>query len=82
MTLGGIDPEKLKKVQDVTSKLNGIITVNFTEDTLMLALKGVKDEDRKVVHLLLDQMANMLAQQMHAFFAITGEIEEVGEKVE
>lgn len=78
----GIDPKKLAEVQAVSKDIKGKIVVDFEENKIALHLLADTPEAQAMVHPLLNQFANALAQQLSAFFAIAGEIEQVGEPAE
>lgn len=74
----GIDPRQLAAIQGVSKHIRGIITVNYKAKEVELLLKTDDAEAAKLISSLLSQFANALAQQLSSFFAITGEIVEVG----
>ncbi len=78
----GIDPRKIAAVQEVSKFIKGVITVNYEANTFKLKLSTMNPESAKIIDSLLDQFSGALAQQLSAFFAIDGEIVEVGKPSE
>ncbi len=74
----GVDPQKLVAMQKVSKFIKAKITVNYVEKTVKMSFSSENPEAAKLIASLLDQFSGGLAQQLSAFFAIEGEITEVG----
>ena len=74
------DPKQLAALQQVTKNIRGEIICNYKENTLTIRLGTQEQTVVPVVHDLLEQLTQQLATQLQAFFAISGEITQVGEK--
>lgn len=71
------DPQKMAQVQQVTSKIDATIEVDYAKNSLALSMKSRDEEASNAIGGLLDQLATGLATQLQAFFAIKGEIIEI-----
>lgn len=76
--LGGIDPQKLAQVQAVSKDIKAVIRVDYGEDVVRLSFSSETPEGQDLIPHLLEQFSTALAQQLSSFFAIQGEIVEVG----
>lgn len=80
MGLGGIDPQKLAEVQQVSKDVKAVIRVDYKEQTVQLFFSADTADAQVLVPQLLEQFSGALAQQLSSFFAIQGEIIEVGKE--
>ena len=78
----GIDPTKLAAIQEVSKFIKAVIKVDYKARSVELTLSATDPEAAKLIDSLVDQLSSALAQQLSAFFAIDGEIVEVGEPSE
>lgn len=76
----GINPEQLKKVQAVSQHISAVITANYNEQTVNLKLSADSPEAQGLVDNLIQQFADALAMQLSSFFAIKGELIDIGKK--
>lgn len=76
----GIDPKKLAAVQEISKHINASIELNFKTEQVILSLVSDVPEAKAAIPDLLEQFTNGLATQLSSFFAIKGEIEQVGAK--
>jgi len=74
------DPQKLAAVQEVTRNIRGQIVMDFKANSLTMILNTQDPAGTYVVHDLIEQLTHQLATQLKTFFAINGEITQVGEK--
>ncbi len=74
----GVDPRKLAAMQKVSKFIKAEIKVDYVEKRVELAFSSKDPEAVKLLDSLLEQFSGGLAQQLSAFFAIEGEITEVG----
>ena len=76
----GIDPQKLAQVQQTSRYIKGHIVINYTEGSVTIKMSSDNPQAKQMISTLLDQFAEGLAAQLQTFFAIEGEIEEIGKK--
>lgn len=74
MMMPGIDPQRMAKVQAVSSRISGEITVSHSEGVVNLKLSSDDIEAQALIPNLVEQFSQALAQQLSAIFAIKGEI--------
>ena len=74
----GVDPKKLAAMQKVSKFIKAAIKIDYIENKVELAFSSENPEASKLIASLLDQFSGGLAQQLSAFFAIEGELTEVG----
>jgi len=74
----GVKPEQIAKVQAVSKYIKGSIRINYPENTIQLTLTSDMEEAKKLIPNMMNQFAENLATQLSSFFAIEGEIVEVG----
>ena len=79
---GMIDPALLKKAQTIGQHISGKIVVNYDDNTVTLDLAATTPESRAMLPTFIDKLAESMASQLGSFFAIKGEIVEVGTKDE
>ncbi len=77
MTMG-VDPQKLMQVQGTTRFIKAEIRVDISSSRISLTMESENEEARAVIPKLLNQMATALATQLSTYFAIQGEIIDVG----
>ena len=78
----GVRPDQIAKVQEVSKHIKGEIKVIYKENTVYLKLSSDVDEAKKLIPGMMSQFAENLATQLSSFFAIEGEIIEVGKSEE
>jgi len=78
----GLDPAKMAAMQEISQYINGVIKINRSEKSVTLTLSSSNEEAKKILPDLVDQLGAALAQQLQAFFAIKGEIVDVGKPEE
>lgn len=71
------DPQTMAQVQAVTNKITATIEIDYTKGSVTLALESKDLQAQASIANLLGQLANGLATQLQAFFAIQGEIVEI-----
>lgn len=76
----GIDPKQMAAMQEVSKFIKGVIRVNYNDNTMQVAFSSEVLNARALIPNLLDQFSTALAQQLSSFFAIEGQIIEVGKK--
>lgn len=74
----GVKPEQIAKVQAVSKFIKGSIRVDYRENTIQLTLSSDMENAKKLIPGMMNQFAENLAVQLSSFFAIQGEIVEVG----
>jgi len=78
----GVKPEQIAKVQAVSKLIKGLIRINYPENTVQLILSSDMEDAKKLIPGMMSQFAENLAVQLSSFFAIQGEIVEVGKSEE
>jgi len=76
----GIDPQKLAEVQQFSQYIKAEIVINYNDSTVTIKMSSDNLQAAQMVPGLLSQFAEGLAAQLQSFFAIKGEIIEVGKK--
>ena len=76
--LGGMDPKKMAKVKQTSSKINAEVRILHKEHEIHLKLVPTNPESLNFVKTFLPQFAETMANQLSAFFSIRGEIIDVG----
>ena len=76
--VSNIDPEKMKEVQQTSSRINAEIRIMHEDHEIRLKMTPTTPEALKFVKTFLSQFAQTMASQLSAFFAIKGEIIDVG----
>lgn len=74
----GIDPQRMKEVQQTSGKINAEIRILHKEHEIHLKLTPTTPESLAFVKRFLPQFAETVANQLSAFFSIKGEIVDVG----
>ena len=77
-----VRPDQIAKVQEVSKHIKGEIRVVYKENTVYLKLSSDVVEAKKLIPGMMSQFAENLATQLSSFFAIEGEIIEVGKSEE
>ena len=78
--LENVDKEKMAEVQQTSSKINAEIRIMHEEHEIRLRLVPATPDSLSFVKTFLPQFAQTMASQLSAFFAIRGEIINVGKK--
>jgi len=76
----GVDPKQMAAMQEVSKFIRGVVRVDYTNNTLVVAFSSDMPNAAALIPNLLDQFSTALTQQLSSFFAIQGEIIEVGKK--
>jgi len=76
----GVDPQKLAQVQQVSQYIKGEIVIDYNDGTVTIKMLSDNQQAVQMIPGLLGQFAEGLAVQLQSFFAIKGEIIEVGKK--
>lgn len=76
----GVDPQKLAQVQQVSQYIKGEIVIDYNESIVTIKMLSDNQQAVQIIPGLLSQFAEGLAVQLQSFFAIKGEIIEVGKK--
>jgi len=71
----GVDPKKLKEMQSVTQMIDAKIVVNMNKGHLVVDLTSGTPAAAQLIPEMTKNLATQFANQLQAFFAITGEIE-------
>jgi len=74
----GVDPKKLLAVQESTKHMTSVITADYRESTVTISFTSVVPAAREAIPELLESFSKGLAQQLATYFAINGELIEVG----
>ena len=74
----GMDPEKMKQVQQVSSQINAEMRIVYKENEMKLKLTPTTPESAAFVQKFLPSFAETITNQLEAFFNIKGEIIDVG----
>ena len=78
--VSGLDPEKVKRVQQITKNILGEIRVDHDKKVITLAFHTTDESASKFLGRLLPQFSETLAAQLSAFFGIRGEIVDIRKK--
>jgi len=73
----GVSPEQQAAMQKVSKFIEGEIRIDYAACTVAVKLSSSNPEAVAILPDLVGQLGTALAQQLAAFFAITGEIVEV-----
>lgn len=76
----GVDPQKLAQVQQFSQYIKAEIVINYNVGTVTIKMFSDNQQSVQMIPGLLSQLAEGLAVQLQSFFAIQGEIIEVGKK--
>ena len=76
--MGSLDPAKVKKVQEITEKVKGEITIDYNKSTINVKFISDNETSGAFVKTLLPQFSETLANQLFSFFKIKGEMIEIG----
>ncbi len=76
----GLDPKQMAAMQEVSKFIKGVIRVNYNDNTMQIAFTSDMPNAAALIPNLLDQFSTALATQLSSFFAIKGEIIEIGKK--
>ncbi len=68
-------------MQEVSKFIKGVIRVDYNNNTMQITFSSDMPNAQALIPNLLDQFSTALATQLSSFFAIKGEIIEVGKKV-
>lgn len=74
----GVDPHKMAEIQSVSRHIKGAIRVDYKTNQVIISLSSSEPAAAAMIPSLLDNFSGALAQQLSSFFAIEGEITEVG----
>ncbi len=74
----GVDPAQLAAVQKVSKYIKGKIRIDYNEKSVSVSLSSDVQEAIDLLPELVGQLGTALATQLSSFFAIKGEIVEVG----
>ncbi len=69
----GVDPEQIKKVQEVTRNIKSEVRVDKKEGKITLSLSTDNPDAAEAIPKMLEQFASGLCQQMYILFAISSE---------
>lgn len=78
---GMVDPQKLAEAQTLGQHVKAEIRVNYKDNIVQIAFTPDAPGMEEFVRSLLEQFPGALAAQLSSFFAIQGEIVEVGKEV-
>lgn len=73
----GVTPQQQAEMQKVSQHIKGEIRIDYTACTVNVKLTSNNADAVAIIPILVEQLGQALAQQLSAFFAITGEIVEV-----
>lgn len=73
----GIDPQKMAQMQEVSRNISSVIRIDHAANTITVKMSSNEPQAIALIPSLIEQFARALAQQLSAFFAITGEIIDV-----
>ncbi len=76
----GLDPKQMAAMQEVSKFIKGVIRVDYNDNTMQVAFSSEMPNAAALIPNLLDQFSTALATQLSSFFAIKGEIIEIGKK--
>ena len=76
----GLDPQKMAEVKQTSSRINAEVRILYEEHEIHLKLTPTTPESMNFVKTFLPQFAQVMANQLGAFFGIQGEIIDVGKK--
>ena len=76
----GLDPKQMAAMQEVSKFISGVIRVNYNDNTMQIEFSSDLQNAQALIPNLLDQFSTALATQLSSFFAIKGEIIEIGKK--
>lgn len=76
----GVSPEQQAAMQKVSQHIKGEIRIDYAGCTVNLKLSSNNPEAVAIIPDLVGQLGQALAQQLAAFFAITGEIVELNKE--
>ena len=76
----GIDPKQMAAMQEVSKFIKGVIRVDYNDNTMQVAFSSDMQNAAALIPNLLEQFSTALATQLSSFFAIKGEIIEIGKK--
>jgi len=76
----GLDPKQMAAMQEVSKFIKGVIRVDYNDNTMQVAFSSDMQNAAALIPNLLEQFSTALATQLSSFFAIKGEIIEIGKK--
>ena len=76
----GLDPKQVAAMQEVSKFIKAIVRVDYNENMMQITFSSDMPSAQAILPNLLDQFSNALATQLSSFFAIKGEIVEIGKK--
>ncbi len=76
----GLDPKQMAAMQEVSKFIKGVIRVNYNDNTIQIAFSSDTPSAQALIPNLMDQFTTALTTQLSSFFAIEGEIVEIGKK--
>jgi len=80
MMPGNLDKKKMEAVQQISSNVDGEITISYPNNTITIKLTPKDEKSQEFVKKLMPQFSDTLATQLHAFFKISGRIVEIKDK--
>jgi len=76
--MGGVNPQQMAEMQKISQHISSEIRIDYAAKSVTISMFSAYPEAQALIPQLLDQFSGVLAQQLSAFFAIRGEIVEVG----
>jgi len=76
----GIDPQQLLEAQKMGKHVKAVIRTNYSDYTVHLTFSSEISGMDEFLRQLTGQLSDALAAQLSSFFAIKGEIIEVGKE--
>ncbi len=76
----GLDPKQMAAMQEVSKDIKAVVRVDYNNNTMQVAFSSDMPNAQALLPNLLDQFSTALATQLSSFFAIKGEIIEIGKK--
>ena len=80
MLPGNLDKKKMEAVQQVSSNVDGEITISYPDNTITVKFIPNDEKSQEFIRKLMPQFSDTLATQLHAFFKISGKIIEIKDK--
>lgn len=80
MLPGNLDKKKMEAVQQVSSNVDGEITISYPDNTITVKFIPKDEKSQEFIRKLMPQFSDTLATQLHAFFKISGKIIEIKDK--
>lgn len=76
----GVDPQQLAAMQEVSQHITAEIRIEYKTKSVKITMASEDPAGVELIPQLLNQFAGALATQLSSFFAIKGEIVEVGKE--